>query len=143
MLSKFEFRGISSKTGRWYRGYITPKREVLGGEQIFCIYNETKDILTESIKETYVQILPETVGVFFGQKDMNGEKIFTGDKIEIFYQGVYREGVCAFSEETFRYIFVDEETGQEVPFSSVEQVLIMGTIFDDLQKKITDGRNKR
>lgn len=123
------FKGVVKATGEWvegdfYRvdilGFIIPRNSS-------GIYSRGKDILKE-IYPCY-ECVPETIGQFTGEYDVNANKIFEHDIVKKVVNGNVLIGVVEYSDAAFGVRFADG-SGQFLCFF-VDGCEVIGNIHDN------------
>lgn len=77
---RYLFRGISTHTGTWVRGYLYRYSET---RALHIIVSDPRNRGVFIYPSVSYPVIPETVGQFTGMLDCTGEKIFEGDKVRI------------------------------------------------------------
>ena len=81
MINNASFRGKGIASREWYYGDLIQVES--GRIHYFIIQDyEIKEEKIELNTCASPEVIPETVGQYIGQKDINGEKIYTGDIVE-------------------------------------------------------------
>ena len=109
------FRGKRKDNREWVEGFLVKKIDpLLSIESWFILVQEYdtscidgKPTLLESLM-TWYEVIPETISIFSGLYDKNGERIFKGSivkytprvKISILYEVVWQESMSRFSLKT-------------------------------------------
>ena len=83
------FRG-KTEEGKWLEGYLHKTDGVGKGYRAFAI--QVQDIDSYMCRPHSHEVQPKTVGQFTGFTDKNGKKIFEGDIVDCWSEGVNAQG---------------------------------------------------
>ncbi len=118
-----EYRGYNVDMHRYVYGMFCKQK--IGNLFLPCI-----QVLKESDYEDYLdyyEIIPESIGMYFGKKDKNGFKIYTGDYV-IVPSGKNKYGVLfksykgkvIFNGENIKIEHIDNYGFQDYKFNELE-----------------------
>ncbi len=76
-MNEYLFRGKRKDNGMWVEGYYW----LYDNKPKICCEGENADIEGYPVRKLFdfIDVIPETVGMWSGQTDRNGKKIFKGD----------------------------------------------------------------
>lgn len=123
------FRGKRTDNNKWVEGsYI---HNIVGDKHYICSAMSWRKELWD-----HYEVIPETVGMFMGVKDMNGSKVFEGD---ILSDGKGDNGVVKYCAPQFCGVTKNDEGEEEifqlcegkVNFTQMTYTQVIGNIHDN------------
>lgn len=114
------FRGKRVDNGEWVYGDLN--HCVIVGKTHICK-------VEENLSTTVHEVIPKTVGQYIGREDVNGQKVFEGDIVEL--EGdddVYY--IVSWFDEDVQYVLDGED--EMIAFDCVSwDINVVGNIFDN------------
>lgn len=125
------FRGKRIKDGKWLYGYYLDEKAE--DTDFPCI------VPFEPVPDHDWEVDPETVGVFTGMLDQNGEKLFEGD---IVMANVLGSVVVSWSIQFLNSSFVEGEMKKRLSpqeFPDLKGTTLIGNIYDNPDLLVEGG----
>lgn len=125
------YRGKEKPNGEWVEGYLLrPNPEVCRASEVYeCVIGYQVSFM-EGYR--FYEVDPETVGQFTGMTDKNGKKIFEGDIVEYYPDGMVRIpqiGRVEFHDGAFG-VMLFEKKGIFLSFAA-DYCTVIGNIHDN------------
>lgn len=111
-MREIKFRGQQKDTKIWVYG------NAIQCAGIWYIYNENENFRMPQdpdFENSFIEIIPETMGQFTGLLDKNGKEIYEGDIVKSFYEDENFLTLCVWIEyfASFSFIRIDKDLKQE------------------------------
>lgn len=112
------YRGKRKDNGEWVYGFILNDAHTLIG-----YYKNSHDFCI-------IEVIPETVGQYTGGGDKNGDKIFAGDIVKIYWkENTATIGFIKYVNCLYRFTIV--ENGVPYGFDDTTTLEVIGNIYDN------------
>jgi hypothetical protein len=125
---EIEFRGIRKNEGermclsKWVYGYYFQS-----WEDGYILWGTTNGI------PNMIEVIPETVGMYVGIRDVNGQKIYDGDIVNITGGRARVEYV---EEYWYAFLFIDIDTGECFHLYEFDDVEVIGNIHTSEKERV-------
>jgi hypothetical protein len=139
-MRNYLFRGIRVDNGEWVEGYLfddglIDSNRMFIGSLIIEDYKGLSDDAWDITGTCFYEVIPETVGQYTTQDDINGKKIFDGDIVE--FQRVNELGYTTRRTGEVKWydklplFYILATTGDGWDWVDCENIEVIENIYDD------------